>query len=208
MARILSAIFISFMLLTSGTYAISMGSLLRNGVDSIGPDESARFSIMFWNVGSDTFEVLLTPRIVPDGWTVVIEPNDLHLNSSSGDMYISLPYQSNPAKATTVNVVIKPPYYAPTGKYNFTVTGATKYPGSDVGFSQERAFNLAVDLVNPVTFENHSQDASTSAASAVSEGQNITSMAVRDKDAEDASYLYMSVILMIILFSLLVYKYS
>jgi uncharacterized membrane protein len=209
MARLLSAILMSFMLLTSGAYAISMGSLVRNSIDNISSNESAMFTIMFWNAGSDTYEVILTPRNVPEGWVTVIEPNDIYLNSSSGDEYINLPYISEPVKATTVNVIIKPPYSMPTGKYNFTVTAISKYPGSDIGFSQERVFNLVVDLSNPIMFENHSQQASSpSGAGGANEAQNITSLAVGENKGGDIGYMYLAAALLIVLFSFMVYRYS
>jgi uncharacterized membrane protein len=209
MAKLLSTILFSFMLLTSGAYAMSMGSLVRNGVDSISSNESAMFTIIFWNAGSDTYEVVLNPRSVPEGWAAVIEPKDFYLNSSSGNEYISLPYIGEPVKATVVKVIIKPTFSAPTGKYNVTVTAVSKYPGSDIGFSQERVFNLVVDFSNHVVFENHSQKTSATIVSgSANEFQNITSIAVGERGGEDASYLYLAVTLVIVLFSFIVYKYS
>jgi len=120
MARIINFIIIFLILLSVRVYAINMGSVVKNDFSKIKVDESAKFTVLFWNTGNEAYELELNVE-QPKDWIIIFEPNNFILNETTGKELVKLPYQNDYKKATPVDVIVKPPSSIKSGKYNITV---------------------------------------------------------------------------------------
>jgi uncharacterized membrane protein len=201
MAKLLSLIFLSLALLSAESYAVSFGTVAKNDISMIAKNESAKFTLLFWNVDNDSYIVKLEPEVFPKDWTVIIEPNDFALNSSSGKEMISLPYMKEGVRATPVYVIAKPPQNVKFGTYEFLVSASTYPQGGEIELSQQRIFNLSVRVGDQI-YKNIIKDNQSISF------QNITSF-VEDIGKEiGPNYYYAAIILIILLVSFLIYRYS
>ena len=203
MAKLFRVIILFSLLLSSGAYAISMGSVVKNNFEKIANGESAKFTLLFWNIENESYRVILNVREIPHDWIVIIEPNNFVLNASVGEEYIKLPYMNDGVKATPVEVIVKPTTAKP-GKYDISISSRTESPSDGISFSQERVFNFTVEVENPTFFEPSEEQSSNRY------NEESTSSLAYDLNLEEAnlSYFYIIIIIMIILFSFLIYRYS
>lgn len=209
MAKLFSIIMLSLILLSSGVQAVSMGTLLESDLQAVQSGESGKFTILVWNSGSEPFSVNITAAEHPSNWTAIISPNLFTLNSSSGSEYVKIPGSNRTVMATKVDVIVKLPASVAPGTYNLTVLAATvESSNSNIALSQERVFRLSVDVRNQTPYFNR---ASTSVSNQTAQsGQPLPALPGTNETghADDTTYLYLAVILIIVLISLLLYKYS
>lgn len=199
MVKLLNVIILFLMLFSTGTYAISMGTLVKSDLKQISINESAKFTLLFWNIENESYRVKLGVKEAPENWIVIINPNNFELNSSVGKEYIKLPYKDNSVKATPIDVIVKPPTSVKIGMYNIIITAMSESSPEEIGLSQERSFKLSVEIENPTYFKESSQ----------SESQNVSSFAENLKqEINNPDYFYVLIIIIILLISYLIYKYS
>jgi uncharacterized membrane protein len=205
MSKLFEVIILFSLLLSSGAYAISMGSAVKNDFEKITNSESAKFTLLFWNIDKESYRVRLDIREIPNDWIIIIEPNNFILNASVGEEYINLPYMNDGVKATPVEVIVKPITSTKPGKYNITLSSRTESPSDGISFSQERLFNFIVEVENPTYFESSEEQI----ANQYNENESTSSLSYRlNLENNDLSYFYVMIIIIILLFSFLIYKYS
>jgi uncharacterized membrane protein len=202
MAKLLSIVILFLLMLSTGTHALSMGALAKNEVSLIAVGESAKFTLLFWNIENDSYTVRLDSK-APEGWASTISPNNFELNASVGKENIRLPYESYDVKATPVDIIVKPSSSIELGTYNIIVTARSESLSSEIGISQQRSFNLTIEVkdsnyLEKLKKQNTNQDTSSQ-----------TSYFIENLKRTDSSvYLYASAIVIILLISFLIYKYS
>jgi len=203
MSKLFEVIILFSLLLSSGAYAISMGSVVKNDFEKITNSESAKFTLLFWNIDKESYRVRLDIRELPNDWIIIIEPNNFILNASVGKEYINLPYMNDGVKATPVEVIVKPITSTRPGKYNITLSSRTESPSDGISFSQERLFNFIVEVENPTYFESSEEQIANQY------NENTSSLSYRlNLENNDLCYFYVIIIIIILLFSFLIYKYS
>lgn len=199
MVKLLNVIILFLMLFSTGTYAISMGTLVKSDLKQIAINESAKFTLLFWNVENESYRVKLGVKEAPENWIVIIDPNNFELNNSVGKEYIKLPYKDSSVKATPVDVIVKPPTSVKTGRYDVVITAVTESSYDEIGLSQERSFKLSVEIGNPTYSKESSQITN----------QNISPFIENlKKEIDNPDYFYVLIIIIILLISYLIYKYS
>jgi len=205
MSKLFELIILFSLLLSSGAYAISMGSVVNNNFEKITNSESAKFTILFWNIDKESYRVILDVRELPQGWIIIIEPNNFILNASVGKEYIKLPYMNDSVKTTPVEVIVKPTTSTKPGKYNVSLSSRTESPSDGISFSQERLFNFIVEVENPTFFEPSEEQI----VNQYNENESTSSLPyILNLEKNDLSYFYVMIIIIILLFSFLIYKYS
>jgi uncharacterized membrane protein len=137
--------FVMFLLAVQTAQAISMGTVVKKDLINIRNDESAKFTILLWNVEDVSYDVELQVKEAPKDWLVIIQPDKFALNSSVGEEYIKLPYTDENVKAFPVNVYVKPSNPNP-GRYDILVEARAGSPKAGVSFFQERMFKLTVNV--------------------------------------------------------------
>ena len=203
MFKLFEVIILFSLLLSSGAYAISMGSVVKNDFEKITNSESAKFTLLFWNIDKESYRVRLDIRELPNDWIIIIEPNNFILNASVGKEYINLPYMNDGVKATPVEVIVKPITSTRPGKYNIMLSSRTESPSDGISFSQERLFNFIVEVENPTYFESSEEQIANQY------NENTSSLSYRlNLENNDLCYFYVIIIIIILLFSFLIYKYS
>lgn len=199
MVKLLNIIILFLMLFSTGTYAISMGALVKNDLKQIATNELAKFTLLFWNIENESYRVKLGVKEAPENWIVIIDPNNFELNNSVGKEYIKLPYKDNSVKATPVDVIVKPPTSVKTGRYNVVVTAMSESSPEEIGLSQERSFKLSIEIENPTYFKESSQSTNQSISSFIESLK---------QEINNPDYFYALIIIIILLISYLIYKYS
>ena len=202
MAKLLSYMILISILISAESYAMSMGTVAKNDFVKIEAGNSAKFSLLFWNVGNESYNVSLYWN-VPEGWSVIIEPENFVLNSSFGKEYIKLSYASDYVKATPVDILVLPPSEVSPDVYNITINAIAEKSSDSISISQERVFNLKVKLENPLFFESKEERNDTRSGGYLYASDEYSI----EKDAVKNDY-FLIVIIVIIFISLLVYKYS
>ena len=180
--------------------ALSFGSVVKNDYVRIAHGESAKFTLLFWNVENTSYRVELDVKEAPEGWLIIIQPKDFLLNSSVGDEYISLPYLEKSVKASHVNVFVKPEGYE-GGIYRVVIVAKAGSPEKGISFFQERAFKLTVEVIG--------EQAEKTTESRV---QNATKELQPSNDSATETdfnfILYIIIFVCILVISSLIYKYG
>lgn len=148
MVRII-AIVLMLALLSTGSYAMNMGSAQKGSYALIDGDDSANFGLLFWNSDSETYFMVIEPKIYPDGWNVTADPSEFYLSRDMGDEYISLPYTSEDVMARLVKIYIKPSDGYPRGIYEVTLAARAGMPEtktSGMSIVSEKLFNFHVNI--------------------------------------------------------------
>jgi len=205
LSKLFLIVILFFVIASSRVYAISMGALVKNDFAKIAVDESAKFKILFWNLENE-YILELDVKEAPENWLVLIEPNNFALNSSVGKEQIKLPYLTESVKATPTNIIVKPPVSVEPGEYELILTAKSKLPTEGIEVSQERVFKFKVEIENPLFFkEAESQNNNNHARS---DSSFPTAEVILERKDENFNYFYLIFILVIILISFLIYKYS
>lgn len=143
--KILSIIALLSLLLTVQTAgAMSMGTVVKKDTMTITNDGLAKFTILFWNVENNSYNVELYVKELPKGWLVNIQPEEFMLNSSSGSEHVVLSSDKT-VKAFPVNVSVVPENPEP-GKYQITLVARAGVNKEGMSFFQEREFRLNVNV--------------------------------------------------------------
>ncbi|OGI11553.1 hypothetical protein A3K64_03545 [Candidatus Micrarchaeota archaeon RBG_16_36_9] len=183
-----------------------MGTVVKNDFAKIEVGESANFKVLFWNIENESYKVELYKKEAPENWVIIVEPNNFNLNASEGKEYIKLPYENDYVKATLVDIIVKP-YSVNPGKYNVVLVARSFFPQNGISFSQERLFKFVVEIENPLFFENskkQNQDINQN-----KENQDISEInLIRGQENFNSNYFYTISIILILLLSFLIYKYS
>ena len=203
LAKLILILILFLAIVSTRAYALSMGTVAKNDYIRISPDESAKFTVLFWNAESNNYKVGINVKELPEGWTVLIEPNNFILNSSIGKEYVNLPYGT--VKALPIDIILKPPKNIEPGKYDIVLSAGAELPSNGIKLSQERLFKFTVEVENPLFFkETQKQDVSHT-----NENKNLSREVISfEKENVNPNYFYLIVVLIVILVSFLIYKYS
>lgn len=202
MARLIEFVIIFLVILSVRVYAINMGSAVKNGFSKINVGESAKFTVLFWNTGNESYELELNAE-QPEDWIIIFNPNNFILNETTGKELIKLPYESDYKRTTPVDIIAKPPSKIKPGKYNIIVKAKSITPQKGISLSQERTFNFLVEVENPLYFESSDEKKSSTQIS------NLNHYNTKENSVvESSNYFYMITVIIIFLISILIYKYS
>ncbi|MEM5836532.1 MAG: hypothetical protein QW058_02115 [Candidatus Aenigmatarchaeota archaeon] len=186
-----------FFLILPEVKAISLGSVLKKDFVILKANESARFEILFWNVEEEPFQVKIEVKEAPKDWSILIQPQEFLLSSSSGEEYINLPNLENPVKAKLVKIFVKPEN-SKAGEYEVVLKARAGAPSQGIAFFQEIELKLRVKV------EGESEK-TKSETPAIWQPLPSTGKIVE----ETSSILsYISAIIFILVVSFLIYKYA
>jgi len=177
-------IIILFLLTISTVQAANLGSIQKNDRAQIKPEETAIFTVLFYN---DNLPILvtLTEKSVPDKWTVIIQPNNFILNQSLPE---NLPYESNVEYLNTpkgliktypVRIYIKSPESVKPREYEIFISATGGNPSGGLSVFQERVFKFTINVTEKQTgnkildITKESINKLTGMATAVTEQVNI-----------------------------------
>lgn len=205
MNRIFFVVMLFLILLSTRAYPVDMGFVIKNDFSKINFDESAKFTVLFWNTDKESYDIELSSKI-PEDWIIFFEPNNFVLNETTGKEYIKLPYQSDYTRATPIDIIVKPPSYAKPGNYTISVKAKYTLPQNGISLSQERLFNLSVEIANPLYLEGPKIENKTENNKQIT--LEPSGKFVLNEEKTSSSYFYAAIIFVIALISVLIYKYS
>jgi uncharacterized membrane protein len=205
--KILLAVII-FILLSSRAYSMNLGSAQRSDYASIDASESAKFKMLFWNSGNDTYMVNLTVVDYPKDWTVIVDPQDFYLSKSTGEEQISLPYTQEIVMAKAVSVYVKPDSSSPSGLYSVSVSAQTKMPEmqtSGMNMVSEKIFKFKINLSSTATSEKEIDNVTVEHSFEAEVGKNSTMSVVTQKE-EGGSPGFAIAVILVAAASIIIYK--
>ena len=201
-----------FILLSSGAYAISLGSVAKNKFDEISNDESTKFTMLFWNIENESYTVKLSVKESPKDWVVIIDPIEFILNKSVGEEYVSLPYLNENIRAKVVNVFVKPDIKSETGKYFIVIKAETELPRLEINgmnMIPERLFQFEINLKS-FTNSNDNVDKKLefheNSVDVKNEKIEMKNLTIENKLNKE--YFYFIAVFLIITISIIIYKKS
>jgi uncharacterized membrane protein len=195
------------LLLSTSAYAINLGGTQKSSFAEISISDSAKFRMLFWNAGNETYKVSLSAQSYPSGWDVIISPSEFYLDSNTGDESLVLPYMQNSVMARSVDIFVKPNANSPPGSYHVTIRSDTNLPeinASGMNVLSERLFDFAVNITGTQVSANESQQKEVAYDSANS-SQN-TSVIASDGTSEDKTLFYSAVVILVAISSIIIYK--
>jgi len=133
----------------------SLGTLQKNNFAEIKAGDSYKFKVLFWNREVPTTPVKLIVKQAPEGWVVIVRPDEFILNQSrpesppyqEGIEYLSLP--EGIIKTKPIEVIVGVPKSAESGEYNIIITanaGSSEEGGISV--LQERTLIFTVKSIS------------------------------------------------------------
>jgi len=208
----ISAIFIFLILLSSGAYAINLGSVTRNSFAEISNGESTKFTMLFWNSESEPYDVRLLVKDSPKDWIVIIDPDEFMLNKSIGEEYINLPYSNENVKAKAVNIFVKPDNFSKPGKYSVTVkteTNLNQNESNQLSIIPERLFTFEIDLKGLTTSDNIVESKVKIPTNEIeTKNDSLESYYLKVDDKTDKKYFYLAIVSLVVIVSIIIYKKS
>jgi len=205
-------IILFLILISSNVYAINLGSVAKNSFAEISNGESTKFTMLFWNRESESYDVRLLVKDSPKDWTVIIDPDEFMLNKSTGEEYINLPYSNENVKAKVVNIFVKPDNLSKPGKYSVTVkteTNLNQSEANQLSVIPERLFTFEIDLKGPAT-PNDSVESIVKIPTNETETKNdsLESYYLKVDDKTDKKYFYLAILSLVVIVSIIIYKKS
>ena len=210
MARVLLKIFVSFflILLASRAYAANLGSVVKNDFAEMSGVESAKFTMLFWNIESESYTVKLSVKEAPKDWTIIMDPYEFSLNRETGEEYISLPYVDENVKAKVVNVFVKPSNSSKPNKYFVVIKAETimhKNETNGISVIPERLFQFEINL-NGFTTSNEENKIELSRKEFEINNDGLEMNSKKNENRADKEYFYLVAVTIVILFSIIIYK--
>jgi hypothetical protein len=167
--------------------AFAYGSLVTSNYAKTKVGEMVTFEILFW---SDVPEKI-NFYVDNNNLTVNILPNPLYLNPYRKDGEILVGGKSR--NITKVRVFIVP---KAEGRFNVTIFARKEIPVKDITFIDERVFRFFVETEGIQEIKNITQETSSTITSNVS------------KEPTNQSFIFVLLIILIVVVSLLIYRYS
>jgi hypothetical protein len=198
------ALVLVFVCLSSRAYAINFGSVAKSDFAQIKSGESAKFTVLFWNAEDDSY-VLKLSKEAPENWIVIIDPEEFLLNRTTGEEYISLP--SGNVRAKVVNIFVKPDANSKNGNYSVVINSIAELGGNAenvISIVPVRSFNFEISLTGSAASESESKEEVTE----VTESTDISEKEKALPENENIDSFYLAMAIVIVVFSIIVYKKS
>ena len=191
--KLLILIFIFFINLNFA-YAFNLGLLVKNPSVNASINQTIKFIILFWNTGNETYNVTLNMEKAPKEWFIYITPKTFTLKPFSGKEYVYLPYTKT--KALPVEIFVKP---MDVKKSNYTVLVSAKAYLENEGISvvQERKISLKINFL----------DIEKPQTPLIEKNESIKKLE-NDMISNYNYYLFIFGLILIFVFSVLIYKYA
>jgi len=166
---------------------LAYGSLVTSNYAKTKIGEMAAFEILFWSNSPEKINFYVDSNNL----TINILPNPLYLNPYRKDGEILV--GGKPYNITKVRVFIVP---KSEGKFNVTIFARKEIPVKNITFIEERAFRFFVETEGIQEIKNITQESQPTITSNVS------------KEPTSQSFIFVFLVILIIVVSLLIYKYS
>jgi hypothetical protein len=193
----LSLAILAILLLVQPVQAISLGTLVKKDSVSINPGESAKFTVLFWNVENLEERVEVKVEKTPKDWLVIVEPEEFFLNSSVGEEAIALP--SGSVRALPVNILVRPSSFQ-SGNYTVVLVARAGLPREGISFFQERRFKLNLEILGEKLEQVENLKSNTTVQLPTGEAAKL--------QQNFYPLLYFLLVLCILVLSVLIYKYA
>jgi uncharacterized membrane protein len=200
-------------LLSSRAYAINFGSVVRSDYAEATSDESVKFTMLFWNAEDESYITELSVQSAPEGWVVIIDPDEFVLNKTTGEEYIKLPYTDELIKTKVVSLFVRPAAGSQPGNYSVAIRAETKMSQdgeSDITVTPERTLNFVVGVRGFATTEGGNSEKGMEFSSGSIETVNEMLKIGRPGSEIEISkeQFYFAITFLIIIVSFLIYKKS
>jgi hypothetical protein len=161
------------------------------------PGGTANFQILVWTVEEKPFLIKAEVVDAPKDLVILVSPNETLLtNSPLGDVeVVNLP--GKVVKALVIKIFAKVPSDRKEGKYNFSISLSAGNPGKGISMLQERKFRFTIEVEKVGILESIGKFISSGVGS-------ITGMATKTAERPDLLLF----VIVIIVISILIYKYS
>jgi hypothetical protein len=168
--------------------AFAYGSLITSNYAKTKVGEMATFEILFWSDVPEKINFYADNNNL----TINILPNPLYLNPYRRDGEILV--GGKPYNITKVIVFIVP---KAEGKFNVTVFAKKEIPVKNITFIDERAFRFFVETEGIQEIKNITQETPLTISSNVSK-----------ESTNQQSFIFVLLVILIVVISLLIYRYS
>lgn len=133
--------------------AINLGSILKTNYAEVRKGETAMFKALFWNTDDSSLPIELTMKQAPEGWVVIIRPNDFTLNQSKpenppyekGVEYMNL--QNTIIRTTPVDLFVKVSKSAKQGEHEVIINVNAGKTTGGISILTERNLKFTVNVV-------------------------------------------------------------
>jgi hypothetical protein len=144
----LGLIFITLIILSSPTYALSFGTYVKNNEINVLRGGNDNFEIIFYSRDENPIKFSLTLKAYPNGFTITY-PESFELNTGSGEEYILI--ENEYVKTKTIRINVDVPSDANLGEYEILLTSSSVNPSkqpNSLGVNAEKTFLLKVNVVD------------------------------------------------------------
>lgn len=142
-----------FLLLPSLGICFNLGFVPKSNYQTVERGESTQFTILFWNIGDNKYDVKIQPKNIPEKWKILITPSSFSLEDikisqppyEEGE-YISIP-EKGYVKAKEIRVFIKVSDDTAPGKYDIFFDVLAGDQKEQISVIQGREFKLTIEVV-------------------------------------------------------------
>ena len=146
------SLIICFLFLQNIALGLTLSATLENKEFQVYPGETAKFTILFWNVENSPNIIKLRIRQVSGNMSVMLEKEEFTINPSKvtsfpaekGREYMDTKYGL--MLTTPVDVLVNVSESVEPGSYNIYVTATAGKPGSGISTRLEKTFKLTVNV--------------------------------------------------------------
>lgn len=134
--------------------AIGIGTLVKNTRSEVMRGETTKFTILLWNSENSSYPVKFRATEVPEGISVIIDPKELIMNSSTADSYSTesgmeyINTQYGLMKLTPVDVLVKVSKSINLGEFDVYVNLDAGESKTWISTIYEKTFKFNVKVVN------------------------------------------------------------